>query len=88
MNFLSWLAHNLPTVHCPESLNLIVLFFMEYVSSLNLQRERERASFCVHAQVWLSNFLATGLQKGSRMSSSVTVPWDNYNTFNSLLAQD
>lgn len=89
MNFLSWMAHNHPAVYCLESLSFIVLFVMElYVSSLNLQREGERASFCVHAQERLSIFLAAGLHKGSRMSSSVIAHCDNCNTFSSGLGSE
>lgn len=50
--------------------------------------EEERASFCVHAQEWLSIFLAAGLHKGSRMSSSVIVHCGNCNTFISGLRSE
>lgn len=85
MNCPASLAHNLPMIYCLESMNLIVLFFMEYVSIFNLNLRRDRECFCVHIQVRLSIFLATRLHKGSRMSSSVIVHYDNCSTLKLFL---
>lgn len=85
MNCPSSLAHNMPMIYCLESMNLIVLLFMEYVSIFYLNLRRDKECFCVHIQVRLSIFLATRLHKGSRMSSSVIVHCDNRSTLNLFL---